>query len=498
MKIQDLRSQFCVFVFLSEIQLTADLKQSFVASGYETFLFLDQETLVHRVKEAAPHVIVFSPDALLTTLSDFTKSVLEMNSEVQFVCVAPAAQAIALNEYREFNFTQIIEPNENLQIRALWAVDTICEKLALQYQNENLLDRSFQLQQEISRQEHLLSQAQGSLKVQVDNSSQVIPLIEKFSRASSREEFIQFYLNHLAIKKRGISWKAVYFKFLPSVLSFVASQGHEINLERTKGIGVKISGDEISSYQATLQARNLPASFSKLVKEAFQIEAYSVFPLFGGPQVEGVFVFWGIDLTEGDLGEFLLFQLCYQNVQLRIKLESGEIVDPVTELHNKKFFMQRIDEEISRSRRLSKPVSIVRLGLDTKIISEQSSEAVQRNLVLRSIALLVKKTSRVNDFTCRTGDSEISLILPHCSRKGAAIRAERLRRAIESHSIMISGTQVTVSSGISEYPSLCSTAQELDQSASQALEFISSHGGNKVCLYKPKDNFKPDFEVSSV
>ena len=117
---------------------------------------------------------------------------------------------------------------------------------------------------------------------------------------------------------------------------------------------------------------------------------------------------------------------------------------------------------------------------------------------MRSIAAIVKKTSRINDMACRTDDNEISLILPHCSRKGAALRTERLRRIVENHSFTISGVKITISSGVSEYPSLASNAEDLAAGASQALHFISTHGGNKVCLYKPPQEFKPDFEVPSV
>jgi diguanylate cyclase (GGDEF)-like protein len=114
---------------------------------------------------------------------------------------------------------------------------------------------------------------------------------------------------------------------------------------------------------------------------------------------------------------------------------------------------------------------------------------------LKAIATLIKRTTRVNDYACRTGPVEVSLVLPHCSKKGAAIRGERLRRAIESHSFSLSGVHVSVSTGISEYPTLCSTTEELDLTAAQALRYVVDKGGNKVCLFKAPDSFKPDFEV---
>ena len=87
------------------------------------------------------------------------------------------------------------------------------------------------------------------------------------------------------------------------------------------------------------------------------------------------------------------------------------------------------------------------------------------------------------------------IILPHASQKGALIRAERLHRQIETQAQKVFGLSISMSSGISEYPSHCATAEDLDRAAAKALEFVIKQGGNKVCLYKPESNFKPDFVV---
>ena len=62
------------------------------------------------------------------------------------------------------------------------------------------------------------------------------------------------------------------------------------------------------------------------------------------------------------------------------------------------------------------------------------------------------------------------------------------------------GTDVALSrdasQGISEYPSLSHTVAGLDESAQKSLYFISSKGGDKICIYKPNSNHKPEFTVS--
>ena len=91
--------------------------------------------------------------------------------------------------------------------------------------------------------------------------------------------------------------------------------------------------------------------------------------------------------------------------------------------------------------------------------------------------------------------NEMAMILPHCSKKGAAIRAERLRRIVEGTTFMENGMKVSISLGVSEYPSLCDSAKTLDETATKALTHILDKGGNKICLYKAPDSHHPEFEV---
>ena len=142
------------------------------------------------------------------------------------------------------------------------------------------------------------------------------------------------------------------------------------------------------------------------------------------------------------------------------------------------------------------PVSLALLSIDRFSEIEKSLGINNRNLILKSIASIITKTSRVNDFSFRTNENELALLLPHCQKKGAIIRAERLRRLIETHSFTVNGLKISVSAGVSEYPSLCSSANELEASARHALNYISSKEGNKVCLYSPPQDFIPAYEVN--
>lgn len=491
MNIQDLRSQFTIFFFMPEP--SAELKQTFVTSGYETFMFIDQDLIVDRVREAAPHVIVFSIEALSSGLSDFVQSVLQINSEVHFICVADKAQTEALMDYRDYNFGPVLEPGDQFHFRALWAVDNVCEKLALQYMNESLADQNKGL---LGEKEIIEKNVQdlGQQLQSVDGGPRVQDALDYFAKVDSKEDLLQKYFRFILMKKPE-SANGIFFKYLPSVSSFIATQAYPLDLERAKGVGAKLQLNEQNQLGQYVARREVPPSLQQVLKEAFRLESPVFIPLQLRNGLEGVYVFWNLSWNSSDEAEFRIFELYYQNFHVSKRIENLDILDPVTELNTRDFFEKRLHEEVSRSRRLSKPVSLLRLSVDHFAELEKKIGKAQRDLILRSIALLVRKTSRVNDYACRTADNELSFILPHSSHKGAALRAERLRKAIENHSFSVNGIHVNVSIGVSEYPTLSATADDLDMTSSEALRFISEKGGNKVCLYQPKEGFKPDFEV---
>ena len=77
------------------------------------------------------------------------------------------------------------------------------------------------------------------------------------------------------------------------------------------------------------------------------------------------------------------------------------------------------------------------------------------------------------------------------------LKAERLRRTIESadfSKILSQFPRFTVSLGVSEYPSLVRDAEELVQSADEAL-FQVRQVGNRTCVAKAPEDLEPDFQV---
>lgn len=497
----DIRSQFTVFLFLEDLNQGADLRGQLAVSGYEVFMFRDQDLVIDRVREAAPHLLVFEIEALQTTLSEFVDAVLEANPEVLFLPLATAQQAMPLQDYREFNFAGLVTKGEERDLRLLWQVDQICSELFFQYQNESLLDEKGELEKVLdSRDEEIRRLRERNNELEAIEPFEAQRELELYANVRSKEEAVDVFLKHLQQKclRRDQELHALVLKFLPTVQSFVATQSLNLEIENLKGIGARLEKEEAADLFAFLQSGRFPSQLIQLMDQGFQVGSFVGKPLLLPDSVEALFVLWvkGGGLQAADFeNEFVMLQLVYQNIHLLRRLKDSDPRDPVTDLEIRDFYFKKLEEEVARARRLQKAVSVVKVSIDHLTEIEQAYGVGGRDSVLRTVATLIRRTSRVNDLTCRSEDNEISLILPHCARKGAAIRAERIRRMIENHAFNLGAHRVSVSLGVSEYPSLCGSSEDLEKTTAQALNFIQEKGGNKVCLYRPRQDFKPDFDV---
>lgn len=488
MDIRQHSSQFTVHVFTTDVDMGAPIKVALSKAGYDAFYFQDANLLENALKESAPHILVFSTQALQGTLSEFVDYVRKINDEIRMIAVATLDQFEILAQYGSNGFSDVVvEDKTAIDQRVLWSVDRVCEKIYLTYQNEQLFE---DLQAATPAMAPAASPAPETPAVAV--ADLISPRISDYRSSQSKEDMIQKYLNHLP------QMVCLFFKFLPTVRSFVATHATGIPASDIQGVGVQLESADMKELNSQMAVGLLPARFMDMLTEAFQFRPPKALPLYAHNNLEGVFVYSGEvsrQLSTAMTEEFSLMSLCYSNLVLEKRVDTLEVQDYVTELFNRNYYQKVLTEEVSRARRLKQPLSVVKVALDDIYEIESSLGDTVRDELLRSVAAIITKTSRTNDVTCRTAANEMALILPHASKKGAAIRAERLRRIIEGTSFMDNGMKVSISLGVSEYPTLCESAKTLDETASKALLHITDKGGNKICLYKAPETHKPEFQI---
>jgi diguanylate cyclase (GGDEF)-like protein len=492
------KSKFSVYVLCSNTDQGVAIKTAIAQDGFDAYLFSDAEVLYHRIKDTPPHLVVLCHGSLSVPMEDFVQEVVNINSEVRFLSVAPITEMQNLLRYRPYNFSPTVIEGEGLYSRIVWSVDEICQALYLTYQNEQVYSLAEKAEQESAH----LRQEIKEVERKAETSAGVVvgKEISVYSKARNKDDVLSLFLRELNQKflTRNKKAMAVYFKFLPSVGSFVATQALGFDIDSLKGVGGRLNLHESQDPAKFLNDGGIPQDLQALLAEGLKARNPHIRAIFVQGHVDGFFVLWGNQCeiyNEEFENEFALFNLVFERSYLSKKLASLDLSDQVTELFGRQYYLKHLADEVARARRLQKAVSLVKMSVDHLPELQQTLGPGGRDQILRAVATVIKKTSRVNDISCRTADNEFTLILPHAARKGGSLRAERLRRMIEVKSESWTGSRFTVSCSVSEYPTHSTSADDLEKAASQALEFVASKGGNKVCLFQPSEAFRPDYDV---
>lgn len=176
--------------------------------------------------------------------------------------------------------------------------------------------------------------------------------------------------------------------------------------------------------------------------------------------------------------------------ELRDKLKTLSTTDELTGLHNRKYLLERMDQEISRSRRYGTPLSVLLFDLDFFKVVNDIYGYEWGDVLLRSIADKLKQLIRKEDIITRYGDEEFVVALPNTSEDNAFLFAERFRKDIERMEFIPAGEEerhpITISGGIATYP--CYKDAEEDANtiiryAEHALYNAKKRGKNKIVQF---------------
>ncbi|MDC7125415.1 MAG: GGDEF domain-containing protein [Spirochaetales bacterium] len=162
----------------------------------------------------------------------------------------------------------------------------------------------------------------------------------------------------------------------------------------------------------------------------------------------------------------------------RKKLKDLAEKDPLTNLYNRRAILPNLHYEINRKNRYNAPVSIIILDIDYfKRINDNFGHETG-DIVLTSIAELLKKFCRSSDRISRWGGEEFLLLLPETSANNALKLAEKLRKIISEKDFHKIG-KITASFGVAELKKNETFSQWFER-ADNALYKSKSDGRNKV------------------
>jgi len=175
----------------------------------------------------------------------------------------------------------------------------------------------------------------------------------------------------------------------------------------------------------------------------------------------------------------MLWHTEYQNMY------ENAIKDGLTGLLNHKTFIDRSGEEIERARRFQHHLVFLMYDLDKFKRINDTLGHPYGDYVISTTAKIIKDNVRSIDLVARYGGEEFAVVLVNTNTEAAMTVAQRIVDNIADHNFNMGDKEVnmTISSGLSEYPNDSDRLSDLIQFADEGLYKTKDAGGNGVTIY---------------
>lgn len=284
------------------------------------------------------------------------------------------------------------------------------------------------------------------------------------------------------------------------VVPFTGATLYLRNQETSKVTPLVVSGFQVdlisrirftegSGFSSWVATRQKPVLYSELRKNEApredQVHSFMAVPIVVGGECLGV-----VNLGHSESGSFTqstlrnlmvasgaLAGLLQRFVALR-QIAAREIVNPNTGLATAHYLSSRLSEEVVRCRELGYSMSLMVFKLNELNDFGQRFGEDYLERSLKEVGEIVRNWKRATELVGHTEDDRFVAVFPGAGSEKATQRARDLLLALQQHSFP-RRKRVTVSCGISGYPTDAENPQELLSVADNALssDFRAKTGG---------------------
>ncbi len=180
-----------------------------------------------------------------------------------------------------------------------------------------------------------------------------------------------------------------------------------------------------------------------------------------------------------------LFTVSLEKLNLYNRLQDLSIHDYLTGIYNRRFFNQRVEEEFLRSKKLKNNLSFLMLDIDDfKKVNDTYGHLAGDAALKRCVSLILAGIREI-DFVGRLGGEEFGVLLTDTDKAGAIMVAERICSRISQEKIKVfdESFDITVSIGVSAYPSNTIYLDLFSEIADKALYRAKASGKDRVCWF---------------
>jgi diguanylate cyclase (GGDEF)-like protein len=165
------------------------------------------------------------------------------------------------------------------------------------------------------------------------------------------------------------------------------------------------------------------------------------------------------------------------------------VTDALTHLFNHGEFDRRLADEIARGARYGRSVALCFVDLDGFKACNDIYGHRRGDSLLEQVAAVLRHSIRAADIAARYGGDEFAVILPETEIEGARSTAEKIRHAVAEYDFVLDQSldldpgRLTVSIGVSAFPTHAQSPEGLIDAADEALAAAKKAGRNRIQVF---------------
>ena len=297
------------------------------------------------------------------------------------------------------------------------------------------------------------------------------------------------------------------YHFLPSFIAFIwkpLQNRPDVTIQAYRNYSpfdIDLKIDNITLFEPFFQQSSKPITFEALSNvlqhhpdlapyKAIQPEI--VIPIIGPLGLYGIILVGSKDrneeYTDEEL-EFIKYLMAFMAQAIKNHLHyEHSLRDAKTGLYNHGFFMDRLNVEISHTKRKRYETSVIVSDVDKFKHFNDTYGHIAGDQVLEKLAQVIKQSVRDNDVPARFGGEEFTIMLPQTDITIAWIVAERLRNNVAEMRVPweVELPQVTISLGIFSFNNDNKLgATDVLRRADEALYVSKARGRNRSTIWEP-------------
>lgn len=228
-------------------------------------------------------------------------------------------------------------------------------------------------------------------------------------------------------------------------------------------------------------------------QDFFRFRSMIAIPLIHDKKIIGILKFFSeepdvFNKEDARLLNYLSDQctIAVQNSILYQRTKDLAITDGLTGLYLRKYFVEKLDEEIRRAKETGTAMSFILIDIDHFKDCNDTHGHLFGDKVLRLLGEFLKDNLRDVDIIGRYGGEEFAVILPNTAMNGSRFVAERLRENFSKLIINVNeneGIKLTLSVGGIEFEKSIKLMEVINL-ADKALYYSKENGRNKVTFWE--------------